>query len=958
MTAAVLLLAAAAAAAAPDLAEGFRHPPAAAKPHTWWHWMNGNVSKEGITADLEAMREIGLGGAQIFDIDYGIPRGPVDFASSAWRDCVKHAAYEARRLGLELVLNTASGWSCAGAPWTVPTNGMKFVTCRERRVKGPCRFDGRIAEPPFEGNYGRRTHYEDVAVLAYPTPATNSAAPLARFSSKVFRCRDQAASQFGGRFDKLQFPGGLVTPEATVDLTDRRQPDGRIVWDVPDGDWTILRIGWNDNGRVNYPPSACGRGFECDKLSSAALDAHWAGLMDTLLKDLAPVVGRRDGKGGITGIVIDSYEAGSQNWTPGLDRAFERRTGYPLRPWLPVFAGRIVGSTELTERFLEDFRRVVSEELVENFGFASRRKAHAYGLELYVEPYGDDLPANQYEYARCADIPMTEFWCHPKGASQWKGGPSWGASEAHVWGKRIVGAESFTTWPKDGRWLQDPWSIKRENDQAYVRGVNRIIYHTYAHQPWTDRRLLPGMTMGRFGIMFNRNVTWWKRGKAWIDYQTRCQYLLQQGRAVSDALYFCGEDAPEKYVKGRADLRDGSDFDVLTRESLLASRAERGEIVTPGGLRCGLLLMPADGTAVSPDLLRRIDAFAAAGVTVIGEPPTRSFGLRGYPACDAEVKSLAAKIWARKNVFRRPASAALKAIGHTEDFLVLKGPVIQHIHRRADDGSDIYFVAQYSDAAISPECSFRVTGRVPELWDPETGTMRRAADWKTADGRTLVTLPLSPRGSVFVVFRPQPTAGIGTEPDWKTVSSDELRGPWEVEFRSELDGSATGRTFERLVNWSEHADEEIRHFSGTAVYRRTLACPDLSAGERLVLDLGNVKNLATVTVNGRELRTLWKPPFALDVTSALTPGENRLEIAVANTWANRLIGDEAKPEDCTWTDKRWSGPHLERWPAWWTNVASRASGRTTFATWHHWQKDDTPPPSGLLGPVVIRRERP
>ena len=597
------------------LARGFAAPEPEAKPYTWWHWMNGNITKEGITADLEAMKAIGLGGAQIFDIDYGIPRGKVDFASAEWFDCVKHAAKEARRLGLELALNTGSGWSCAGGPWNTVTNGMKFITHAELSVKGPARFSGKLPPLPFEGTYGNRfgPFFRDIAGIAYPSPAEGSAAPVTNFWQKTLRARNQRASQFGGRFERRAVAGGLVVPEREIDLTAKVASDGTLTWDAPAGDWKILRIGYCATGRVNYPPSAAGLGPECDKLSAKALDAHWAGFIDKLLAYVGrDLVGKGKG-GGVTGIIVDSYEAGSQNWTEGFEAEFERRAGYPIKPWLPVFAGRVVGSEELTDRFLEDFRRAVSDTFIENFGYATRRKAHAYGLELYVEPYGDDMPANDLEYAHCADIPMTEFWTSR--VWPWRTDPPPAASEAWVWGKKTVAAESYTTWPKDDRWTLHPAAIKRLTDYRFCCGINRIIYHTYAHQPWMDPKLWPGMTMGRFGIMFNRNVTWWDMGGEWIRYQTRCQQMLRQGRTVVDALYFGGEDAPcLDRIAGRKTFDQVSEYATLSREALMASKAEGGEVVTPGGLRARFLVLPEYIQSAAPEVMRKIRELIEKGV--------------------------------------------------------------------------------------------------------------------------------------------------------------------------------------------------------------------------------------------------------------------------------------------------------------------------------------------------------
>ena len=942
-----------------DLAQRFADPPHEARPQTWWHWMNGNISKEGITADLEAMKDIGLGGAQIFDIDYGIPPGKVDFASPEWFDCVKRAAREAKRLGLDLALNTGSGWSCAGGPWNTITNGMKFMTHAETVVKGPTKFKGRLPPLPFEGNYPSRygNFSVDIAVIAYPTPAAESAAVPTNYWQKIFRVRHQAARQFNGRFDKRKVRGGLVDPAREIDLTQNVSADRTLEWDVPEGDWTILRIGYCANGRINYPPSAHGRGLECDKLSVRALDAHWAGFLDKLFAHLGPeLVGRANG--GVTGIIVDSYEAGSQNWTDGFEMEFERRVGYSITPFLPVFAGRIVGSPEKTERFLEDFRRAVSSAFIDNFGFATRRKAHERDLELYVEPYGDDMPAHDVEYAHCADVPMTEFWTGR--AWPWRGDPSPAVSEARVWGSKIVAAESYTTWPKDDRWTLNPRVIKRQTDYKYCDGINRMIYHTYAHQPWMDPKLWPGMTMGRFGIMFNRNVTWWNMGKEWIRYQTRCQYMLQQGKTVVSAFFFAGEDAPcLSRIAGIKVFGQESNYAVMSRDALMASKAERGRVVSPGGASARILILPEYLTAVSPDVMRKIESFAAAGVTVIGELPQRSFGLRGYPDADDEVRKIAERMKAYGNVmYGMPAADAVRKSGHVPDFMGPKSPVCLHIHRTADDGSEIYFVSAQNDTNVVVDCRFRVKGRVPEIWNTMTWKIELAKNWFEEDVMTRVTLDFDPDGSRFVVFRPQPTAGAAAQNVLGRQSTVAVDGAWELSFPAGSGVPATV-TLDKLVSWTERPEEEIRYFSGTATYHKRIDSFARTPGTHVVLDLGDVRELCEVTVNGKDFPVLWKKPYSVDITDAIGDGAVDIRIRVANAGANRLIGDERKPDDCTWTDKSWSGPHLTCWPEWMTNGTARVSGRRTFMTWHHWSKDDQPLPSGLLGPVnlVLLKDR-
>jgi hypothetical protein len=463
-----------------ELEQGFVNPPASAKSHTWWHWMDGNISKEGITADLEAMASAGIGGAQIFNVAQKIPRGPVQFNSPEWIDMVKHAASEAKRLGLELCLHNCAGYSSSGGPWNTPEHGMKIIVTGEIQVKGPMKLSEIPPQPEAKLDF-----YRDIAVLAFPADTYKSGIPS--LDGKIFLYRSWIRQN-----DWMEnSPDTVVQQNTITDLTGIfLSTDKKGVWDVPEGDWTILRVGYTVNGRNNMPAPPEGKGLECDKLSREALKAHWDGHLGLVLAAIGPIDG--PDKPGLNNVLIDSYEVGTQNWTQGFEKEFQKRCGYSILKFMPVFTGRVVDSPEITDRFLWDFRRVIADMFAENYSAYFGELAHEAGLLYSSEPYGDS-PTDDIQYGSYSDIPMGEFW-QGNGQDVFRGISKLPSSIAHVYGKKFVGAEAFTAAPDGGRWTKDPFALKAQGDVAYCGGINRMIYHRYAHQPWTNPTRYPGMT--------------------------------------------------------------------------------------------------------------------------------------------------------------------------------------------------------------------------------------------------------------------------------------------------------------------------------------------------------------------------------------------------------------------------------------------------------------------------------
>lgn len=745
-------------AAPDDLAKGFANPPHSALPHTWWHWCNGNSSKEGITADLEAMKKAGIGGAQIFNVDVGIPSGTAPFMSDKWREQITHAVKEANRLGIELCIHNCAGWSSSGGPWIKPQYAMQFVVSTEKAVTGPAHFSGKLAQPQARAGY-----YRDIVVLAFPKPANETGDRKLR----IQQIAPKAGYVRGDRImpDTSATPAGMAIPKSgVIDISSKMAADGTLEWDVPAGEWVVMRMGHTPTGAVCAPAPGEGRGLECDKLSREAMDAHWAGMMATVLKDIGPLAGKT-----LNNSLIDSYEVGSQNWTPKFRDEFRNRRGYDLLPFLPVITGRVVDSIEVSERFLWDFRRTICDLFAENyFGyFGSLCRKH--GMKFSVEGYGNGS-FDDIQVGGLADIPMGEFWVGGAAMETTK----LAASAAHTHGRPVIGAESFTADNVRGRWLIEPYGIKALGDQVFCNGINRYIFHRYANQPWLNLR--PGMTMGPWGTHLERTVTWWNEAGSWLKYVARCQYLLQSGRFVADACYYYGEEGPNTLPDRRSlkpTLPAGYDYDGCDSETLLNHMSTKdGQIVLDSGMSYRVLILP-DSLFMTPAAARKIKDLVQAGATVVGPKPMRSSSLAGYPACDDEVKRIGDEVWG--GVDGTTTTSHDFGKGHVAWGVKLEGLLAQsavqpdfepmsragklmYIHRSTPD-ADIYFVSNQKYSPVALDCAFRVTGRAPELWHADTGKAEDAPVWQEKDGRTVVNLRLDPAGSVFVIFR-KPAAGV------------------------------------------------------------------------------------------------------------------------------------------------------------------------------------------------------
>ncbi len=749
-------VACAAAQGAADLETGFHQPPPEARPWVYWFWLSGNITREGITADLEAMQRVGVGGVLIMEVDQGAPLGPVDFMSPKWRELFQHVVAEAGRLGLEVNMNNDAGWNGSGGPWIKPEQSMQKVVWSETELTGPKHSQSDLPQPETVAGF-----YRDVAVLAFPTCG----------SFRIDQIRAKALYQAAhvGPPAQKDLPAEMRIDRAQiVDLTRQMNDKGHLDWDVPEGRWTVLRIGHTSTGAVNAPAPPSGRGLECDKLSREGVEANFNGMMAKLIADVGASAGKS-----LAATHVDSWENGSQNWTAKMREEFLARRGYDPLPFLPAMTGRVIQSLEVSERFLWDLRKTVSELVVENYAGRLHQLAHEHGLRFTIEAYGS--PCDCLPYAGQCDEPMGEFWVGGMALETCKGM----ASAGHVYGKRIIGAEAFTAADQE-RWQAHPAAIKTLGDQAFCEGINRFVVHRYAMQPWLDRR--PGMTMGPWGVHYERTQTWWQLTPPWHTYLARCQFLLRQGNFVADICYLDPEGSPQGFQNHR---RHGYDWDECSPDVVLTRmKVKDGRLVLPDGMSYRVLVLP-DSPAMTPPLLRRIKELVQAGATVIGPRPGRSPSLAGYPTCDAEVKQLADELWGDcdgkskhehrfgqgRIVCGIAPEEVLKQSGVQPDFS--SPALLGFIHRDLGD-TQLYFVANPRPNATNVAVTFRVGDNTPELWWPDSGRIEPAAVFSQKDGLTRVLLPLGPSGSVFVVFRDGPPSAdsvVGLARDGKPLFS-------------------------------------------------------------------------------------------------------------------------------------------------------------------------------------------
>ncbi|MBB4079247.1 hypothetical protein GGR28_001867 [Lewinella aquimaris] len=710
------------------LEDHFAAPPAEARARTWWHWLNGNISREGIRADLEAMKRVGIQEAQIFNVDLGLPFGGVEYLSEAWTALLQFAASEAARLDLELSFHNSAGWSSSGGPWIDAEHAMQTLVHSEITVQGDQQFSAPLPMPET-----RMDFYRDVAVLAFPKPEGDVTIKGLDYKMLGDRIRNHVLPE-----TKDIAKAAIIDRNEIIDLRAHFTDAGVLDWNVPPGEWIVLRLGHTPTGTMNRPAVRGGQGLECDKMSKKAVERHWEGGVQPIIDALSDYIGRT-----VKSCLIDSYEVGATNWTSGFEAEFKRLRGYDCLTYLPTLAGYYVGSGEVSERFLWDFRRTIGDLIAENYYARFSELCHQYGLTFSVEPYWG--PFDNMQVGATGDIVMCEFWT---GGYPFFDSPKFVSSIAHLKGNSIVGAESFTGI---GGWDEHPAVLKTIGDKAWAQGITRFIFHSYVHQPWN---VAPGLALSYHGTEFNRLNTWWEQGKAYMDYIGRSQFLLQRGKAVADVLVFTGESSPNDALLMPEVKQMGFDYDLLGVNNLYDLRVENGNIVTPAGGSYRVLVLP-EQEWMRPETVQKLAELSGRGAKIIGPKPLKSPSLSGYPACDKRVRSIADKLWATRAVQDISIVDFLNGHGGPPDFTVEgeDNDGLTFIHRKTE-AAHIYFVANDKRQSKSVSCRFRVTNKTPEIWDAQTGEIMQPAVWnENPDGTTTVPVVLESEQAIFVVFR-------------------------------------------------------------------------------------------------------------------------------------------------------------------------------------------------------------
>ncbi|MBE9510762.1 MAG: glycoside hydrolase family 2 [Bacteroidetes bacterium] len=988
-----------------DLQDGFLKTPDESGLRCYWWWLNSMVTEESITRDLEQMKARGYGGASLFDAgssSYKVARktaaGPV-FMSHQWMELYKHAVREAERIGIELSVNVQSGWN-PGAPTITPEFAMKKIVFSETNVTGGQVIQLELPQPPVI------LLYRDVLVQAVKnmeSPVQNDA--ILNWDKKSF---NKSLGWKGilplhelSESYSEKIPVTPLQKNEIFDLTDNYK-DGVLNWDAPSGEWTILRYGYTCTGAKVSTPSDGWGGLSVDHLSPRAFELFSNTVIQPLIKTA------QEAGNSIRFLQTDSWEMGVVNWTNNFPQEFKKFRGYDLKNYMPVLTGRVVESREVTNRFLHDLRHTVSDCVVENHYQLFYNLAHKNGLGIHPESGGPhSAPVDALRVMGISDFPMGEFWARSnthRVSDAERLSVKQSASVAHTNGKRFIAAEGPTSIGP--QWERSPKDLKGNIDRIFCAGVNRITWHTFTSSP--KEFGLPGNEYFA-GTHLNPNVTWWEQAGDFISYMNRCSFMLQQGLFVADVLYYYGDGVPNFiFLKDEyKELKRGYNWDKCSKDILLNRvSVENGKLVLPDGMTYRVLVLP-DEKAINLEVLKKVEKLVMQGLTVIAPRPRKATGLTNYPESDSEIEAIAKRMWSNVDgeniteneygkgrvVWGQDINEVLAGIGVHPDLEFIstnEKTALDFIHRTTDN-QEIYFVVnRYARKGINDfeyryltdlpdryeqvECKFRVTGKVPELWNPMTGEIRKIYTYQEEGGYIIVPLHFEPEGSKFIIFREaekdeshithitkdgrsffpenqfetksnpyieivgkdsQLRAHV-TEPgeyeltwsDGKTVrvsgkgSQDiVIKGSWEINFDPKW-GGIEKVSVDELKSWTEFTDEGIKYYSGAATYNTTFSLNKKEIkNKKLLLDLGNVQEMASIKVNGQQMPVRWSAPFVFDITKYAKAGTNYLEVEVVNMWSNRLILDGRLSEE-----KRLTKTNINKFDAEDAEKYLRASG--------------------------------
>ena len=1010
----------------------------------YWYWINDDISKDGITKDLEAMKKAGIGGALIGNINPAHKDGKVPMLSEEWWSHMVHAVVEGERIGVDIGVFNCPGWSQSGGPWVDYTKAMRYLTYSETKVAGGKKLSLQLEKPKDEFqdthtfafksseveqrstryiptkisanwsdvnvsilNDGKKesdTSFEpkkgEVLEISFDLAEAITARSITVIPSQAFKCnmslvavvdgKEQVVKDFhfdrfritpnvasietgdfatdlpgvkakqfilkctnlrrhrrGGSFgfaeiniseapvldkyiekqlgkmnstpgikwdsyifgqqDDLEDKSLCVNPDEVIDLSDKLDENGNLEWEAPEGNWTIMRMGMTPTGTKNAPAAPQGIGYEIDKMSSELAQYHFDNFVGELLKRIP-----EESKSAFKYVVADSYEQGSQNWTDGYEVKFKEKFGYDPVPFLPVLSGRIVGSVEQSERFLWDLRRSVADDIAYEYVGGLRKASNKHNLKTWLENYGHwGFPGEFMIYGGQSDLISGEFWNEGTlGNIECKAS----SSTAHTYGKKITSAEAFTSSRR--AYLRHPAMLKKRGDWALTEGINHFVLHLYIQQPDDNRK--PGMNAW-FGTEFNRHNTWFSQADIYFDYLRRCQHMLQQGNYVADVCYYIGEDAPVMTGVRHPEIPQGYSYDYINAEVIMDRLSVKdGRFVLPDGMSYKVMVLPPF-TTMRPALLKKIEQLIQQGGVVLGPKPEHSPSLQNFPACDTEVKALADKLWSGnytdgKMTVNYGSGKLMDGYELSEVFADLElakdldvpadAPVLW-IHRSTTD-MDIYFISNQGDGPLNLDPIFRTDKkRKPQLWDAISGEIRPLPDYEVTATGIKVPLVFEEAQSWFVVFAKEGSqanikpAYSTNFPKYKKVNT--LEGPFEVDFVNKDIAPKAPVVFDQLIDWKKSSDEQIKHYSGTAIYSSSFTMDALPQNQDVFLNLGKVSVMAKVKLNGQYVGGVWMAPYRLNITDALKAGENTLEIEVVNLWRNQLIRDKSRPEDEKYT---------------------------------------------------------
>lgn len=721
----------------------------------------------------------------------------------------------------------------------------------------------------------------------------------------------------------------LVPLDKVIDITTYMDTAGNLAWEVPEGNWKIVRSGMAPTGVMNSPASPEAVGLEVDKMSKKHIASHFDAYMGEFMRRI-PAEDRKSWKV----VVQDSYEMGGQNWTDRFIDDFKARYNYDPVPFIPAFNGYVVGSRDITDRFLWDLRRLVADKIAYDYVGGLREVSHKHGFTNWLENYGHwGFPGEFLQYGGQSDAIGGEFWAEDNlGLIENRAASSCG----HIYGKKKIYSESFTAGGKP--FARYPGYLKMRGDRFFTEGINSTLLHVYIHQPYEDKN--PGMNAS-FSSEFNRKNTWFDHMDIFIQYLKRCNYMLQQGNYVADAAYFIGEDTPKMIGVCDPELPKGYSFDYINAEVLLTrTKVKDGYLVLPDGMRYKVLVL-ANQETMRPKLLKKITELVEEGAVVLGPRPIRSPSYENYPEADREVRQLSDALWGDIDGVTNKSAQVGKGliasgmemqelfdlIGVLPDFRTAPDAQVLFIHRTQQDG-DSYFISNQSHETLTICPDFRITGRKPERWDPVTGATRELPAYTLHANHTAVPLQLEPSESTFIVFRHPAEKSSGNPPEKNYPAREviaDFSHPWTVTFDSKMRGPVSPVEMDTLQDWTQSPNDSIKYYAGTAIYQNKINFPAIAGDKSYYLDLGKVMIMAKVTVNGQYAGGVWTAPWRVDISKYIRKGENTVEISVVNNWMNRLIGDSKLPEE----------------------------QRETWCPVNPYKEEHDLQSSGLIGPVVI-----